>query len=108
MVVTDDGAAWATSWSPGFPLGRYHDGLWTTVKSDRLMFLAAAPGGRVCGMEQADPNSSFGDALVCFDATGEVARIDVAGRGVTTFSVAPDGAVWVLGDQVARLAEAVE
>jgi hypothetical protein len=54
-------------------------------------------------MEQADPSSSYGDAIVCFDPTGESARIDLRGMGVSTFSVAPDGTIWVLGGQVAVL-----
>ena len=104
MVVTDDGAAWVTGY-PGEFIGRYADGRWATFDRDGLSRLIAVPGGRVCGMEQSDPNSSYGDAIVCYDADDEVARIDVQGMGVTSFSVAPDGSIWVLGGQVARLDE---
>ena len=104
MAVTDDGAAWMASY-PGDFLGRYADGRWALIDVDRLSRLTAVPGGRICGMEQSDPNSSYGDAIVCYDPEDEVARIDVQGMGVSAFSVAPDGAIWVLGSQVARLAE---
>ncbi len=105
MVVTDDGAAWVSSGYPGDFLGRYDNGPWESYDVGRLNpgALAPGPGGRVCGMEQADPDSSHGDAIVCFDATGEVARIDIGGMGVSAFSVALDGTVWALGGQVAQV-----
>lgn len=51
------------------------------------------------------------DSIACFGIRGEVARYDVSGLGIpwgsSGFSVAPDGAIWVLGPQVARLATAL-
>ena len=49
--------------------------------------------------------ASFSDAIICYDANGEFARFDLQGMGVSAFSVAPDGTIWVLGSQIARIAE---
>ena len=110
MVVTDDGAAWmATGYAVDF-FGRYADGRWTMFDAGWFGALTAVPGGRVCGMVGTDPSGvqtgpSFSDAIICYDANGEFARFDLQGMGVSAFSVAPDGTIWVLGSQIARIAE---
>lgn len=105
MAVADDGAAWATSWQSSSPLARFATGHWSTLSSSWLGWLTAVSGGRVCGMEQSPGNGSYVDAIVCFAAKGEVARIDLRGMGVRSSSIAPDGSIWVVGDEVARLDE---
>ena len=42
----------------------------------------------------------------CFDQTGEVRRVPL-GVPAAEFSIGADGAVWVLGEQVARLPDRV-
>ena len=105
MAVTDDGAGWALSYSQGSgSISRYADGRWTTLSTGTpypLKF-SAAPDGRVCNLES---NRTFyvGDRITCFDSSGEAARFDL--EGMWDFSIAPDGAVWVAGPEVARIAE---
>ena len=105
MAVTDDGAAWALSYSKGTgSISRYADGRWTTLSTGTpypLKF-AAGPGGRVCSLE-SNRTFYFGDRLTCLDSSGEAARFDL--EGMWDFSIAPDGAVWVAGPEVARIAE---
>jgi len=105
LAVTDDGAAWALSYSRGVgSISRYADGRWTTLSTGTpypLKF-SAAPGARVCNLGS---NRTFyvGDRLTCFDSSGETAHFDL--EGMWDFSIAPDGAVWVAGPEVARIAE---
>lgn len=78
------------------------------VASSALVpFWSAAPDGGTCGFEFRDAraydNGEEPRFIVCFDEAGESARFDVAGLGLTDFSVAPDGSVWVKSDKVARL-----
>jgi hypothetical protein len=107
IAVTDDGAAWALSYSDGVgSIARYADGRWTTLTTGTpypLKF-SAARGGRVCTLE-SNRTFYFGDRLTCFDSSGEVAHFDL--EGMWDFSIAPDGAVWVTGPEVARIAEAL-
>lgn len=105
MAVTDDGAAWALSYAKGAgSISRYADGRWTALSTGTpypLKF-SAAPGGRVCTLE-SNRTFYFGDRLTCFDSSGEAARFDL--EGMWDFSVAPDGAAWVAGPEMARVAE---
>jgi hypothetical protein len=75
---------------------RLHEGRWSTGPAG-VRGLAAAPDGAVCSMrlDQVD--------IVCFDAGLTVVRtIPVVGRPVA-FGISPAGAVWLAGEQVARL-----
>lgn len=67
-----------------------------------LPFLwSTAPARGMCGFEFGDERAYDNDEepqfIVCFDEAGESARFEVAGLGLTGFSVAPDGSVWVKG-----------
>lgn len=78
------------------------------VSSALVPFWSRASDGGTCGFEFHDQRSYDNDEeplfIVCFDQSGESARFDVAGLGLTGFSVAPDGSVWVKGNKgVARL-----
>ena len=65
--------------------------------------LSAVSGGRACVFEYSDASGIDTSALVCYDADGEIARIDVADRSASQFSIAADGSIWLVGPQVARL-----
>ncbi|HYN55591.1 MAG TPA: hypothetical protein VES03_00185 [Motilibacterales bacterium] len=98
MVVAGDGALWAAlgRGSGGSALGRYADGAWTVFPEPAAHTLAAAPGSVVCtGMPVASP-------IRCYDASGLVGTVAFDGW-YDDFDVAPDGAVWVCGEQIARL-----
>jgi streptogramin lyase len=43
------------------------------------------------------------DDVACYDATMAQVRTYPVGAAMRALSVAPDGAVWVLGEQVARI-----
>lgn len=105
MVSTDDGATWASfypddeegSYDPRLlTLWRYASGRWTQVRADPLTGLQPAPGGRVCGIDRPEEASR----IVCFDAQGRTLQFNVSGMGVWEFKVAPDGAIWVQGEQI--------
>lgn len=103
---TDDGAVWALA-SGETPLQviltRRANGQLNTIArfgpDDTFGVVVPAPGGRVC----AARSTKAARAIVCYGQGGEVARFDTTGMQVSDFSVAPDGAVWVAGPQVARL-----
>ncbi len=109
QVVSGDGIGWALVDSG---ITRYAGGqLVSFATRPNLDSLTAVSGGRACAFEY-DPDSTGEDsiepsAIVCYDADGEFARYDVAGLVDydSQYSVAPDGSVWLLGPQVARLAE---
>jgi hypothetical protein len=95
-----DNVAWS---SRGAVLRRYADGSESAfvVSSALVPFWSAAPSGSMCGFEFGDEhaydNAEEPKFIVCFDETGESARFDVEGLGLTGFSVAPEGSVWVKG-----------
>jgi hypothetical protein len=102
MLVTDDGATWASLTDS--TIGRYADGQWKVFHpgaGDWL--LAGAPGGRACAFTgwdiHAEDDQTTG--IVCYDPDGEIARFDPG--VVYDLSVSPEGDVWILGDEVARL-----
>jgi hypothetical protein len=96
-----DNVAWSRR---GDVLRQYAEGRESAfvVSSALVSFIwPTAPSGRMCGFEFGDSraydNADQPRFIVCFDETGESARFDVTGLGLTDFSVAPDGSVWVKG-----------
>lgn len=122
-VVNGDGIGWALMppdyWgAPSEVIARYAEGRLNSVAANQdLTHLTPASGGRACAFEypQRSPDSQglydrgsdqlLPLAIVCFDTEGEFARYDVEGLldSVSQFSVAPDGSIWLIGPQVARL-----
>jgi len=99
LVVAADGALWVSGVGPGL-LARYANGEWTTFEDDSepwLEYLISLPEGTVCMFARAPHHS-----LPCFDATGKIAET-LPGVWFDDIDIAPDGAVWVLGEQIARL-----
>jgi hypothetical protein len=98
LLVAADGAVWATldAEDVGQALARYADDEWT-VDRGAARGLAQTPSGEVCSIR--DPG------VVCYDAAGLAAGAPVSTYPVhvKALSIAPDGAAWVLGEQVARL-----
>jgi hypothetical protein len=117
MTVADDGAGWA-AFSDG-SIGRYADGRWTRYETGAKLLgpVVPAPDGRACvgTFERPSFLVDLLDAITCFGEEGQSARYDLGGLGAAWtsggggpgFSVAPDGAVWILGAQVARLTDAL-
>ena len=106
MAVTDDGTTWAafTGDGPEDPasgIARLDQGSWVTYPGWPVSGLSAAPGGRVCALSDPDHPS-----ISCFDRTEEFLTIPVD-QSVQDVLVAPDGAMWVVGSQVARLPQVV-
>jgi hypothetical protein len=100
LLATPDGALWAlagTDVRQTSTLMRYSDGAWQVGPSG-VRGLVLAPDGTVCTIrpEQAD--------IACFDAALSETLVIPVGAQVEAVGVAPDGAVWVAGEQVARLA----
>jgi hypothetical protein len=77
-------------------LGRYADGEWTNFETgDSALWaenLVALSDRTVC----------IAPYLTCFDATGTIAET-LPGVWFDDIDIAPDGAVWVHGEQIARL-----
>ena len=100
LLAVPDGSLWlldGMDMAGTSTLLRLHEGRWSTGPAG-MRGLAAAPDGAVCSMrlDQVD--------IVCLDAGLTVVRtIPVVGRPVA-FGIAPAGAVWLAGEQVARLA----
>jgi hypothetical protein len=100
LLVSQDAAVWATleTGDGDQALARYADGEWTV---DRVAArgLAQTPAGEVCSIRKA--------GVVCYDAAGLAAGAPVSTYPVEVkaLGIAPDGAAWVLGEQVARLPE---
>ena len=105
-LIAVDGSLWAilTTNDGSASVQRYSAGRWTRLQEGppdlAARGLALAPDGSVCTML---PNDSV---VACFDPTGEVHRVPL-GVPAAEFSVGTDGAVWVLGEQVARLPDRV-
>jgi hypothetical protein len=99
MAGADDGSLWVLAGSeqePDLGLARFADGQWVTAPADALG-LAPAPDGTGCTFRRDQRD------VACLDGTLADARTYPVGVPVSALSVAPDGAVWVLGEQVARL-----
>jgi hypothetical protein len=98
LLVSKDTAVWATleTGDGDQALARYADGEWT-VDRGGARGLAQTPAGEVCTIRDA--------GVVCYDADGLAAGAPVSTYPVAVgaLSIAPDGATWVLGEQVARL-----
>lgn len=103
LLPAPDGSLWALTgqdvWLSA-TLARYDDGSWQ-VGPGGVRGLALAPDGTVCTMrrEQAD--------LACLDAGLEAVRTVPVGAWPDALGIAPDGAIWVVGEQVARLGTTV-
>lgn len=105
MTVTDDNTAWAAfvgvdPQDPNSGVARYLDGAWQ-VNPGWPGALVTAPGGLVCSTD--DPNDST--ALRCYDADGLRQTIHLP--LMADVSIAPDGTIWVSGEQIARLSDTV-
>jgi hypothetical protein len=100
LLAAEDGAVWATfdGEDVGQALARYADGKWTIVRG-AARGLAQTPSGEVCSIRELE--------VACYDAAGLAAGAPVSTYPVEVraLSIAPDGAAWVLGEQVARLPE---
>ena len=98
MVVTADGALWAQLQLPsGGLLGRYDQGVWTTSPRRAGGSLVAAPQDAVC--VPVNPRGG----IDCFDADGFVATMPFDGY-FDEVDIAADGATWVDGQMIVRLA----
>lgn len=98
LAVATDGALWALlQLKQGGALGRYLDGSWQTFPVSAGQTLAATPGAGVC--TEADALAG----IVCYDAKGLVGTMPFEGF-FDGFSIASDGAAWVRGALIARLA----
>lgn len=94
MAVAGDGALWVTVGDgDSYSLSRYFEGEWTSIVDGWMADLATSPDGDVCGV--------FEFEFVCFDATGETGRTPVPDW--VTVDIAPDEAIWLLGQQLFRL-----
>jgi ligand-binding sensor domain-containing protein len=94
LEVTPDGALWVSGIAPDV-FARYADGEWTTFEHDAEQ-LVALSDGTVC----------IAPFLACFDATGAIVGTiteTLPGVYFDGIDIAPDGAVWVHGEQIARL-----
>lgn len=99
LLVAPDRAVWATldGGDGGLQaLARYADDAWT-VDRGPARGLASTPAGEVCSVRDA--------GVVCYTGPGLAAAAPVSTFpvDVMALSIAPDGAAWVLGEQVARL-----
>ena len=107
QVVSGPGIGWTiTSDAEGGSarITRYKSGRQRVIaKEPGLAALTTAPDGGACALAYPSGDSIDATAIVCFDAKGEIGRIDVAGLDIEGVSVAPDGAIWVAGPQVARI-----
>jgi hypothetical protein len=113
-VIGGDDALWVSlrpvDRGAGGALGRLEATRWQTFEP-QVHGLQRSAGG-ICGVGGPRPASGSvarpADAteVICLDGAGrqEATRIPVPGR---TAAVARDGAVWVLGEQVARLPDPV-
>jgi hypothetical protein len=105
MVATDDGAYWAKVNND--TIARFANGSWQVVATAQgpasWSRPSAAPGGRVCALWSGQAGQAGQSAVVCFGPGGEVARFDTSGMAIGDASVSPDGHVWVVGPQVARI-----
>ena len=112
-VGTGDGIGWVLRGVGAYPgtgteIARYSNGdIVPVATSPRMDSLRAVAGGRACVFEYGHRDSRVALAIVCYDGDGEIARYDVANRvsSDSQYTVAPDGSIWLLGPQVARLAE---
>lgn len=97
LLVAADGSVWLVLDSPDRGLARLAGGSWS-FDPGTATGLAAAPDGSVCSLRA--------DGVQCYDASLSLVRtIPVAvGDGPSALGIAPDGAVWVLGEQVSRVA----
>lgn len=113
-VIGGDGALWASlrplDRGAGWAVARLDANRWRTF--DLQVHGVQRSVGGVCGVRGPRPVSGSvarpADAteVVCLDRAGrhQVTRMPVPGR---TAAVARDGAVWVLGEQLARLPDPV-
>lgn len=112
-VISGEGTGWVLRGVGGYPvtgteIARYSNGdILPIATSPRMGSLRAVSGGRACVFEYGHRDSIDALAIVCYDPDGEIARYDVGGRvsSDSQYGVSQDGAIWLLGPQVARLAE---
>ena len=105
-VVAGRGIGWTITLDPEGParITRFKNGRKQVVAEEPgLASLTAAPDAGACALAYPSSDSIDATAIVCFDAHGETGRVDVSGLEIQGVSVAPDGAIWVAGPQVARL-----
>jgi hypothetical protein len=103
-----DGSLWAEASdnNDGW-LIRYAGGRWSEVPDSRGRgiggSLVSSPTGGICAKSS---DNTGGDAMNCYDAGGLTATVALPAMSAEV-SIGSDGAVWVLGDQVARLPDHV-
>ncbi|MGB8021299.1 MAG: hypothetical protein WCF04_08735 [Candidatus Nanopelagicales bacterium] len=100
LVTATDGSLWAALLrdqdTGGTALGRYADGEWALFPEESAHSLAAAPESVVCaGRPVAGP-------IRCYDPDGLVGAITFE-AWYDDFDIAPDGSVWIRGEQITRL-----
>ncbi|MGB7982944.1 MAG: hypothetical protein WCF36_19340, partial [Candidatus Nanopelagicales bacterium] len=104
FIGVNEDVAWSYSLG-GSVLRRYAEGREREFDVSPALVLwpfgSTAPARGMCGFEFRGEGGYDNDEepkfIVCFDEAGESARFEVAGLGLTGFSVAPDGSVWVKG-----------
>ena len=104
-VVSGPGIGWTITFDPeGAQITRFKNGHKQVVAEEPgLGSLTTAPDAGACALAYPSVDSIDATAIVCYDAHGETGRIDVSGLEIQGVSVAPDGAIWAAGPQVARL-----
>ena len=106
-VVSGPGIGWTITFDPeggSAQITRFKNGHKHVIAEEpRLASLTTAPDAGACALAYPNGDSIDATAIVCYDAHGETGRIDVSGLEIQGVSVAPDGAIWVAGPQVARL-----
>jgi hypothetical protein len=103
IAATEDGAVWVGyTDAEGAKVARYADSAWTTFVSDSLPMrpLMALDGSVLCAVAGASHS--------CFDESGPVPGPEVLDRvpaSTNEVQLAPDGTVWVFGEDVVRVGQ---
>jgi hypothetical protein len=114
-AISDDGTLWREM--PLDPpqsdgLAKLVEGKWSHVADYGGSGPQAVPDARACVTRWSDCSSSecYPVEIECHDTTGHASSRDLTGTGISSISIAPDGAVWVeVGEQgFGRLTDGVE
>lgn len=99
LAAAPDGSLWVIASDEqqvDIGLARFADGTWT-MGPRGVRGVAVAPDGAVCTVRVAEAD------VACYSPSMTLVRTMPVGDPPEALGIAPDGAVWVLGEQVARL-----